>query len=167
MNFQERFPSRRAHQKRKDSEDRACRVEEVKKDGEERATGGLRRVMVLLQSCCQQLSNVDDHPAGATGQSVLMRVANQGIAPPPSLIAPRACLHMEGGVVRSFNLLIFSGTFRLLRLVHNRAKQRVNIRAKDREYDNRVDQLNVSLGRHCARRYHGRMKCKCRSTKHR
>ena len=113
----------------------------MKKDGEERATGGLRRVMVLLQPCCQQLSNVDDHPAGATGQSVLMRVANQGIAPPPSLIAPRACLHMEGGVVRSFNLLIFSGTFRLLRLVHNRAKQRINTRAKDREYDNRVDQL--------------------------
>ena len=45
---------------------------------------------------------------------------------------------MEGSVVRSFNLLIFSGTFRLLRLVHNRAKQRINTRAKDREYDNRV-----------------------------
>lgn len=133
VNFQDRVPSRRAHQKRKDSEDQACLVEEMKKDGEERATGGLRGVMVLLQSCCQHSQTLTTIQRALVANPVLMRVANQGIAPPPSMIAPRGMAAYGRWCGTLIYLLIFSGraTFRLLRLARNRAISYA------REYDTR------------------------------
>lgn len=43
----------------------------MKKDGEERAEGGLRRGDGPLAVLLPTLSNVDDHPAGASGQSCI------------------------------------------------------------------------------------------------